>query len=172
MYQAVYRPRLNSWQKAFCYSIRNVTSEVPSRRWGAPTAFEFRRSNKIHFSAKPMTNMGECSSQRESTIMLLHTETLAQSRSSTYCENSSAEHLFALIDLCKLIERHKKLILACADPADGPRIEDSASRYRGVRRGIRSSPLLTERDWPQLAQHCDQGIGRRGLGTLRRDARI
>ncbi len=43
--------------------------------------------------------------------MFLHAETLAQSRSATYGENGSAEHLFALIDLCELIERHKKFIL-------------------------------------------------------------
>jgi hypothetical protein len=63
------------------------------------------------FSAKPMTNVGECSSQRESTIMFLHAEILAQSRSATYSEMGSAEHLFALIDLCELIEQHKKFIL-------------------------------------------------------------
>ena len=28
-----------------------------------------------------------------------------------------AEHLFALIDLCELIERHKKFILARAEPS-------------------------------------------------------
>src|SRR6202045_3109810 len=62
------------------------------------------------FSSKRMTNVGECSSQRESTIMFLHAETLAQSRSATYSEMGSAEHLFALINLCELIERHKKFI--------------------------------------------------------------
>src|ERR1700722_17037152 len=49
--------------------------------------------------------------QRELTIMFLHAETLAQSRSATYSEMGSAEHLFALINLCELIERHKKFIL-------------------------------------------------------------
>ena len=43
--------------------------------------------------------------------MFLHAETLAQSRSATYSEMGTAEHLFALIDLCELIERHKKFIL-------------------------------------------------------------
>ena len=43
--------------------------------------------------------------------MFLHGETLAQSRSATYSEMGTAEHLFALIDLCELIERHKKFIL-------------------------------------------------------------
>ena len=43
--------------------------------------------------------------------MFLHGETLAQSRSATYSEMGSAQHLFALIDLCELIERHKKFIL-------------------------------------------------------------
>jgi hypothetical protein len=67
-------------------------------------------------------------------LMFLHAETLAQSRSSTYGEDGSAEQLFALIGLCELIERHKKFILACANPADAQRIEDSAMRYGGVRR--------------------------------------
>ena len=43
--------------------------------------------------------------------MFLHAETLAQSRSATYSETGTAEHLFALIGLCELIERHKKFIL-------------------------------------------------------------
>ena len=34
--------------------------------------------------------------------MFLHAETLAQSRSATYSETGTAEHLFALIDLCEL----------------------------------------------------------------------
>ena len=38
--------------------------------------------------------------QRELTIMFLHAETTAQSRLATYSKNGSAEHLFALIDLC------------------------------------------------------------------------
>ena len=43
--------------------------------------------------------------------MFLHGETLAQSRSATYGETGTAEHLLALIGLCELIERHKKFIL-------------------------------------------------------------
>ena len=43
--------------------------------------------------------------------MFLDAETLAQSRSATYGESGTAEHLFALIGLCELIERHKKFIL-------------------------------------------------------------
>jgi hypothetical protein len=31
---------------------------------------------------------------------------------------SKSEHLFALIDLCELIERHKKFILARAEPGE------------------------------------------------------
>jgi hypothetical protein len=50
--------------------------------------------------------------------MFLHTETTAPSRSATYCKSGSAEHLSALIDLCLLIERHKKLILAPAEPLE------------------------------------------------------
>jgi len=38
-------------------------------------------------------------------FMFLHTETTAHSRSATYCKNGSAEHLFALINLCLLITR-------------------------------------------------------------------
>jgi hypothetical protein len=56
--------------------------------------------------------------------MFLYAETTGQSRL-TYSEKGSAEHLFALIDLCELIKRHKKFILACANPADAQRIEDS-----------------------------------------------
>ena len=37
--------------------------------------------------------------------MFLHAETLAQSRSATYSETGTAEHLFALINLCLLITR-------------------------------------------------------------------
>ena len=43
--------------------------------------------------------------------MFLRAEKLAQPRSATYSEMGSAEHLFALINLCELIERHKKFIL-------------------------------------------------------------
>ena len=39
-------------------------------------------------------------------------------------------------------------------------------RYRGVRRGIQSPPVLTERDWPQPARIRDQGIDRQGFGHL------
>jgi hypothetical protein len=48
--------------------------------------------------------------------MFLHAETTAQPRLATYSKNGSVEHLFALIDLCKLIERHKNFILAGAKP--------------------------------------------------------
>jgi len=37
-------------------------------------------------------------------------------RSATYCKSGSPKHLSALINLCLLIERHKKLILARAEP--------------------------------------------------------
>jgi hypothetical protein len=96
------------------------------------------------FSAKRMTNVGECSSQRESTIMFLHAETLAQSRSATYSETGTAEHLFALIDLCELIERHKKFILKRAQSS-----RHTKNRFRNavLRSQTRnwSPPVLTER---------------------------
>ncbi len=49
--------------------------------------------------------------------MFLHAET-AQSRSATCGKDGSVEHLFALIDLCKLIEQHKKFILGRAEPLE------------------------------------------------------
>lgn len=63
-------------------------------------------------------------------IMFLHAETTAQSRLATYSKNGSAEHLFALIDLCKLIERHKKFILAGA----GPRETEESEAPHGTER--------------------------------------
>jgi hypothetical protein len=109
---------------------------------------------------------------RESTIMFLHAETLAQSRSATYSETGTAEHLFALIDLCELIERHKKFILNRAHPADAQRIEGSAMIPRSQTRNLVAA-LLTERDWPQPAHIRDQGIDRQDFGHLaERYARI
>jgi len=64
--------------------------------------------------------------------MLLHSETLAQSRSATYSEMDSAEHLFALIDLCELIERHKKFILKRAQSS-------RHTKNRGFRNGVPTS---------------------------------
>ena len=69
--------------------------------------------------------------------MLLDAETTGQSRSRCR-EKGSAEHLFALIGLCELIERHKKFILKRAQ----------SSRHL---RGIQSQLVLTGSDWPQLA---------------------
>jgi hypothetical protein len=69
---------------------------------------------------------------RESTIMFLHAETLAQSRSATYSETGTAEHLFALIDLCELIERHKKFILNRAQSS-------RRTKNRGFRDGTEES---------------------------------
>jgi hypothetical protein len=60
--------------------------------------------------------------------MFLHVETSALSRLATYSEKGSAEHLFALIDLCELIERHKKFILTCAQPS-------RHTKNRGFRNG-------------------------------------
>lgn len=42
--------------------------------------------------------------------MFLHPEKTARSRLAVYGKDGSVEHLFALIDLCKLIDRHKKSI--------------------------------------------------------------
>ena len=50
--------------------------------------------------------------------MFLHAEKMARSRSVTYGKDGSVEHLFALIDLCKLIEQHKKFILGHAEPLE------------------------------------------------------
>src|SRR5271156_3801148 len=55
-------------------------------------------------------------SKHECNVMFLHTEIMAHSRVPTYSKNGSPEHLSALINLCLLIERHKKLILARAEP--------------------------------------------------------
>ena len=100
--------------------------------------------------------------------MFLHAETLAQSRSATYSEMGSAEHLFALIDLCELIERHKKFILNRAQSS-------RRTKNRGFRNGTEELDaefgrrmLLTGRDWPQPAHIRDQGIDRQGLGILRK----
>ena len=46
--------------------------------------------------------------------MFLHAE-MAQSRSATCGSDGSMEHLVALIDLCKLIEQHKKFSLRLAE---------------------------------------------------------
>ena len=64
----------------------------------------------------------------KSTIMFPHPETLAQSHSATYSETGTAEHLFALIDLCELIERHKKFILNRAQSS-------RRTKNRGFRNG-------------------------------------
>ena len=55
--------------------------------------------------------------------MFLHAEKTAQSHSAMYGKDGSVEHLFALIDLCKLIEQHKKFILARAEPAENDELE-------------------------------------------------
>ena len=46
--------------------------------------------------------------------MFLYDET-AQSPSATCGKDGSVEHLFALIDLCKLIEQHKKFSVGLAE---------------------------------------------------------
>ena len=55
-------------------------------------------------------------SKLECNVMFLHTEITTHSRVPTYSKNGSPEHLSTLINLCLLIERHKKLIVARAEP--------------------------------------------------------
>jgi hypothetical protein len=77
-------------------------------------------------------------------IMFLHAETTAQSRLATYSKNGSAEHLFALIDLCILIERHKKFIFAGAGPRETEESEAPHGTERNyIRHEIRSPPVRT-----------------------------
>src|SRR6185437_9864040 len=92
--------------------------------------------------------------QRELTIMFLHAETLAQSRSATYSEMGSAEHLFALINLCK------KFILKRAQSSR--HTKNRRFRNAVLRGQTRNSvaPVLTERDWPRPARIRDRGIDR------------
>jgi hypothetical protein len=61
--------------------------------------------------------------------MFLHAETMAQAHSATYSEIGTAEHLFALIGLCELIERHKKFILERAQSS-------RHTKNRGFRDGV------------------------------------
>jgi len=51
-------------------------------------------------------------------IMFPHSETTTQSPLATNIKKGSAQHLSALIDLCELIERHKKFILARTEPRE------------------------------------------------------
>jgi len=67
--------------------------------------------------------------------MFLYAET-AQSRSATCGKDGSVEHLFALIDLCKLIEQHKRFILRRAEPFENDESE-VPDGYREVRYEIR-----------------------------------
>jgi hypothetical protein len=48
--------------------------------------------------------------------MFSASEKTARSRLAVYGKDGSVEHLFALIDLCKMIDRHKKSIPR--DPSD------------------------------------------------------
>jgi hypothetical protein len=87
----------------------------------------------------------------EATIMFLHAETPAQSQSASYGKTSTAEHLFALIDLCELIERHKKFIVN----------RDQISR-RTENRGFRNGAEVAART-PQVQPHTGQLPIRRQL---------
>jgi hypothetical protein len=73
--------------------------------------------------------------------MFLHPQTTAQSRLRTYGKNGSAEHLFALIDLCKLIEQHKELILARAEPRETDEL-DEAQWHRPARRAELAQAII------------------------------
>jgi len=68
------------------------------------------------FAANRVADQCERLSNQECNVMFLHTEITAHSRLPTYSKNGSAERLYALINLCLLIERHKKSILAPAEP--------------------------------------------------------
>jgi hypothetical protein len=98
--------------------------------------------------------------------MFLHAETTAQSRLATYSEKGSAEHLFALIDLCELIERHKKFILACANPADAQRIEGSAMEHRGADREFGRRLSLQDVIGRKRPVSAIKGIDRQCVGHL------
>ena len=82
------------------------------------------------FAANRVADQCERLSNQECNVMFLHTEITAHSRLPTYSKNGSAEHLFALIDLCILIERHKKFILAGA----GPRETEESEAPHGTER--------------------------------------
>jgi hypothetical protein len=62
--------------------------------------------------------------------MLPHTEITAYARMRKYVKNGSAEHLSALINLCSLIDRHKKLILARAKSRRYVEVEDTRNTVR------------------------------------------
>jgi len=61
--------------------------------------------------------------------MVLQADTTAQSRLAAESKSGSAEHLFALIDLCKLIERHKKFILTRVEPRETIKINRRSLRH-------------------------------------------
>jgi hypothetical protein len=61
--------------------------------------------------------------------MLPHAEITAYARMRKYVKNGSAEHLSALINLCFLIARHKKLILARAKSRRYFEAEDTTVKY-------------------------------------------
>ena len=70
--------------------------------------------------------------------MFLYAET-AQSRSATCGKDGSVEHLFALIDLCKLIERHKKFSLGLAESFENDDFGHARMEHREVGYEIRLS---------------------------------
>jgi hypothetical protein len=70
--------------------------------------------------------------------MFLYAET-GQSRSATCCKDGSVEHLFALIDLCELIEQHKKLSLGLAESFEN---DDSGMPEWNIDKLNTRSPVL------------------------------
>ena len=67
-------------------------------------------------------------------IMFLHTEIMAHPRRATYRRNGPAEHLFELINLCLLIERHGTFILA---PAESGGISESRALSGNAQKLVR-----------------------------------
>jgi hypothetical protein len=89
----------------------------------------------------------------EATVMFLCTETPAQSQSATYGETGTAKHLFALIDLCELIEPHKKFV-----------VNRAQSSRRTENRGFRNGTEIAART-PQVQPLMGQlPVRRRSVG--------
>src|SRR5262245_55202284 len=76
---------------------------------GSPLCQWFQRSNRNETTIV-VSHADEIPTYPEKNVSL-HRETAALSRLATY-NKGSVEHLFALIDLCLLIERHNNWILA------------------------------------------------------------
>jgi hypothetical protein len=82
-------------------------------RVGLPHGSDFRIFGCKKWALQRIDWQIECErpSQTGVQIMFLRTGITARSRVPAYSKDGSPEHLFTLINLCLLIERHKKLIL-------------------------------------------------------------